>query len=303
MALKVNIINQVIILTIIMFVGVYARKVNIINEETKKNLSDFLINISLPLLILSSFNYTYSADMLEKAKLIFIYSVIIHIFLIIISGPLSFKFPNNSKKVLRFVIIFSNCGFMGYPVLEGLFGKIGVFYGAIFNVPFNIFMLGYGVMLYTGKKDIKTLKNVFTHPGIIASVIGLLMFIFSIKLPYPLYTAVSTVGSMTTPLSMIIVGTMLAEIKFKEVFSGVVVYYASAIRLLVVPFIILVVMKYLKIDQQLMQISVIIESMPAAVLATVFAEKYGADTMLASKCVFITTIISMVTIPLVVMAF
>lgn len=286
-----------------MFVGVYARKVNIINEETKKNLSDFLINISLPLLILSSFNYTYSADMLEKAKLIFIYSVIIHIFLIIISGPLSFKFPSNSKKVLRFVIIFSNCGFMGYPVLEGLFGKIGVFYGAIFNVPFNIFMLGYGVMLYTGKKDIKTLKNVFTHPGIIATAIGLLMFIFSIKLPYPLYTAVSTVGSMTTPLSMIIVGTMLAEIKFKEVFSGVVVYYASVIRLLVVPFIILIVMKYLKIDQQLMQISVVIESMPAAVLATVFAEKYGADTMLASKCVFITTIISMVTIPLVVMAF
>jgi malate permease and related proteins len=301
--LIVNIINQVIILTIIMFVGVYARKVNIINKETKRNLSDFLINISLPLLIFSSFNYTYSAEMFEKAKLIFIYSVIIHILLIIISNPLSLKFPNNIKKVLRFVIIFSNCGFMGYPVLEGLFGKIGVFYGAIFNVPFNIFMLGYGVMLFKGEKDIKALKKVLIHPGIIATVLGLLMFVFSIKLPYPLYMAVSTVGSMTTPLSMIIVGTMLAEIKFKEVFTGLVVYYASAIRLLVVPFIILVVMKHLKIDQQLMQISVIIEAMPAAVMATVFAEKYGADTMLASKCVFISTMISMITIPLIVLAF
>lgn len=301
--MTINIINQVIILTIIMFVGVYARKVNIINKETEKSLSEFLINISLPLLILSSFNYSYSAQMLEKAKLIFIYSVIIHISLIIISNPLSHKFPNNIKKVLRFVIIFSNCGFMGYPVLEGLFGKIGVFYGAIFNIPFNIFMFGYGVMLFTGEKDIKTFKKVLVHPGIIATLLGILMFVFSIKLPYPLYTAVSHVGSMTTPLSMIIVGSMLAEIKFKEIFTGVVVYYACAIRLLVVPFIILIVMKYLKIDQQLMQISVIIEAMPAAVLATVFAEKYGADTMLASKCVFISTMISMVTIPLIVLAF
>ena len=301
--MKINIINQVIILTIIMFVGVYAKKANIINKETKSSLSDFLMNISLPLLIFSSFNYSYSVEMLEKAKLIFIYSVIIHIFLVIISNPLSYKFPSNIKKVLRFVIIFSNCGFMGFPVLDGLFGKIGIFYGAIFNVPFNIFMLGYGVMLFTGEKNIKALKKVIIHPGIIATFLGLLMFIFSIKLPYPLYMAVNTVGSMTTPLSMIIVGTMLAEIKFKEIFTGVVVYYACVIRLLVVPFIVLVVMKYFKIDQQLMQISVIIEAMPAAVLATVFAEEYGADTVLASKCVFISTMISMVTIPIIVMAF
>jgi len=301
--LKIDIINQVIILTIIMFIGVYTSKVNIINKETKSNLSNFLMNISLPLLIFSSFNYSYSIEMVEKAKIIFICSVIIHIFLIIISIPLSFRFPSNVKKVLKFVIIFSNCGFMGFPVLDGLFGKIGIFYGAIFNVPFNIFMLGYGVMLFTGEKNIKTLKKVIVHPGIIATFLGLLMFAFSIKLPYPLYMAVSTVGSMTTPLSMIIVGTMLAEIKFKEIFTGVVVYYACAIRLLVVPFIILVVMKYLKIDQQLMQISVVIEAMPAAVLATVFAEEYGADTVLASKCVFISTMISMFTIPIIVMAF
>lgn len=301
--MKINIINQVTILTIIMFIGVYASKVNIINKETKKNLSDFLINISLPLLILSSFNYNYSVDMMEKAKLIFVYSVVIEILFIVISNPLSLRFSNNSKKVIRFIIIFPNCGFMGFPILDGLFGKIGVFYGAIFNVSLNILMLVYGVMLFTGKKDITTLKKALLHPGIIATILGLLMFIFSVKLPYPLYTAVNTVGSMTTPLSMIVVGAMIAEIKFKEIFTGAVVYYTSAIRLLVMPFIVLVIMKYLKLDKQLMQICVIIEAMPAAVMATVFTEKYGADTMLASKCIFISTIISMVTIPLIVMAF
>lgn len=296
-----NVINQVIILSLVMIVGVYARKKDIITKEANKSLSDLLVNITLPFLLLSSFNYTYSQDMLLKAKTIFIYSVIIHLVIIFLSKLFAFKYPDKSQKVLRFVTIFSNCGFMGYPVLEGLFGKIGIFYGAIYNIPFNIFMLSIGVMIYTGKKDLKTLKGVLVHPGIIATVMGILMFIFSIKLPYPIYTALNLVGSTTTPLAMLIVGAMLAEVKVKEIFKGSIVYYASFLRLMVVPFLTLIILKLLNADKLLMQISVVIEAMPAAVLASVFAEKYGADTSLASRSVFITTIISMLTIPVIVM--
>ena len=296
-----NVINQVIILSLVMIVGIYARKRNIITKEANKSLSDLLVNITLPFLLVSSFNYNYSHDMLVKARIMFIYSVIIHLVLIFISKLFAFSYPDKSKKVLRFVTIFSNSGFMGYPVLEGLFGKIGIFYGAIFNIPFNIFMLSIGVMIYTGKKDLKTLKGVLVHPGIIATLIGLFMFIFSIKLPYPIYTALSMVGSITTPLAMLIVGAMLAEIKFKEIFKGSIVYYASFIRLMVAPFLTLVILKLLHADKLLIQISVVIEAMPAAVLASIFAEKYGADTQLASRSVFITTIISVITIPIIVM--
>lgn len=296
-----NVINQVIILSLVMIVGIYARKKDIITKEANKSLSDLLVNITLPFLLLSSFNYKYSQDMLVKAKNIFIYSIIIHLVLIFISRLFVFRYPEKSKKVLRFVTIFSNCGFMGYPVLEGLFGKIGIFYGAIFNIPFNLFMLSVGVMIYTGKKDLKTLKEVLVHPGIIATVMGFLMFLFSIKLPYPIYTTLNMVGSTTTPLAMLIVGAMLAEVKLKEIFKGSIVYYASFLRLMVVPFLTLGILKLLNADKLLMQVSVVIEAMPAAVLASVFAEKYGADTSLASRSVFITTIISMVTIPIIVM--
>lgn len=299
--LKNNIINQVIILSLIMIVGVYARKKDILSKEASKSFSNFLTNITLPCLLISSFNYSYSVDMIAKATIMFAYSMIIHITLIFVSRILTFKYPENSKKVLRFATIFSNCGFMGYPVLESLFGKIGVFYGAIFNIPFNIFMFSIGIMIYTGKKDLKTLKEVLINPGIIATFLGLLMFIFSIKLPYSLLTAMSTVGSMTTPLSMIIVGAMLSEIKFKDVFSGTLVYYASFLRLIAVPFLTLGILKLLNADKLLMQVAVIIEAMPAAVLGSVLAEKYGADTVLASRSVFISTIISMVTIPFVAM--
>lgn len=284
-----------------MIVGAYARKKNILSKEASKSFSNFLTNITLPCLLISSFNYSYSQDMIKKARIMFVYSILIHIILIFVSRVLTFKYPEGSKKVLRFATIFSNCGFMGYPVLESLFGKMGIFYGAIFNIPFNIFMFSVGIMIYTGKKDFKTLKEVIVNPSIIATFLGLLMFIFSIRLPYPLFTAMSIVGSMTTPLSMIIVGAMLSEIKLRDIFSGTLVYYASFLRLIVVPFLTLGILKLLSADKLLMQIAVIIEAMPAAVLGSVLAEKYGADTILASRSVFISTIISMVTIPFVVM--
>ncbi|MBI6873926.1 AEC family transporter [Clostridium aciditolerans] len=299
--MKNNIINQVIILSLIMIVGVYARKKDILSKEASKSFSNFLTNVTLPCLLISSFNYSYSQDMIEKARIMFAYSIIIHIVLILVSRVLTFKYPENSKKVLRFATIFSNCGFMGYPVLESLFGKIGIFYGAIFNIPFNIFMFSIGIMIYTGKKDLKTLKEVLVNSAIIATILGLIIFSFSIKLPYPLFTAMSIVGSMTTPLSMIIVGAMLSEIRVKDIFSGTLVYYVSFLRLIAVPFLTLGILKLLNADKLLMQIAVIIEAMPAAVLASVLAEKYGADTALASRSVFISTIISMITIPFIVM--
>ncbi len=297
--MKANIINQVIILSIIMLVGIYARKKEIFNSAVNKKMSTFLLDITLPCLIVSSFNYSYSQDMMNKAKLIFIYSVIVHFALIFVSYIFAYKFEDRKNKVLRAAIIFSNCGFMGYPVLEGLFGKIGVFYGSVFNIPFNLFMLSYGTMLFTGKKDIKSLKAALKHPGIIATVIGLMLFSFSITIPVPIYKALSSVGAMTTPLSMIIVGSMLAEINIKEIFSGFVVYYASAIRLIVGPLLTLIIMRLLNADRLLLEIGVTIETMPVAVIASILAEKYGGDTKLASKCIFISTIISMITIPII----
>lgn len=299
--MKATIINQVIILALIMLVGIIARKKGMLNAEVNSKLSDFLLNITLPCLIVTSFSFEYSAETMNNIKLIFFYSVLIHLVLIFLSRVFAFRFNEGSRKVIRFVTVFSNSGFMGFPVLFGLYGNIGVFYGAVFNVPWNIFMLSFGSMLFTGKKDLKALRQVITHPGIIATVIGMLMFVFSLSMPLPMEKALVSVGAMTTPLSMIIVGSMLAEIKFKEVFSGFAVYYVSAVRLIAAPLLTLAIMRLLNADQLLTEIAVTIEAMPAAVIATVLAGKFGGDTKLASRCVFISTIISMVTIPLIVM--
>lgn len=296
-----QLINQVIVLFIIMLVGFYAKKRRFLNIETDKGLSELLINITLPFMIVTSFNIKYEAEMVANAQQILIYSFLIHISLIFISKLFFFKLPKSKQQVFRFITIFCNVGFMGYPVLESIYGGIGVFYAAIFNIPFNLLVWTVGVMLYTGEKDFKAIRKAITNPALMAVVTGMMLFIFSIRLPVPIETSLRLIGSTTTPISMIIIGSMLAELKYNDIFSDFSIYYAAVVRLLVVPMIVYVALKLLKADEMLLNICVVLQAMPAAVTTAIIAEKYGGDGLLASQCVFITTIVSVITIPIVIL--
>lgn len=295
-----QVFNQVIILFLIMIVGVYARKKKILNKEVNKGLSELLINITLPLMILSSFSMKYESEMMTKGKMILIYSILIHVSLIFLGNLFFFKCRENKKKVLKFITVFSNVGFMGYPILDSIMGQVGVFYAAIFNIPFNILVWTVGVMFFTGEKDTKSMKKVLVNPAFIAVVLGLIIFRFSIKLPVPILSTFKMVGSTTTPISMIIIGSMLADSKIKDIFADMTIYYGTLIRLIMIPALIFVVMKAFGIDELLMKICVILQAMPAAVTTAIIAEKYGGDAVYASQCVFITTILSVLTFPIVI---
>ena len=296
-----QLINQVIVLFIIMAIGFYAKKKKFLNNVVDKGLSELLLNITLPFMIVTSFNIKYEVDMVSNAQKILIYSFLIHISLIFISKMFFFKLPKNKQQVFRFITIFSNVGFIGYPVLESIYGGTGVFYAAIFNIAFNILVWTVGVMLFTGEKDFKSMRKSLANPALIAVIIGLIIFSFSIRLPLSIETSLKLVGSTTTPISMIIVGSMLAEMKFKDAFSDFSVYYAAVVRLFIVPIIVYIVLKLLKVDEFLLTICVILQAMPAAVMAPIIAEKYGGDSLLASQCVFITTIVSGITIPIIIL--
>jgi malate permease and related proteins len=297
----IKIVNQVIILFLIMIVGYFARKKDIINSEVNKGLSELLLNITLPFMIVASFNYSFSKDMLNKALTLFVYSIIIHTTLAIISKFLYYKYPERTKAVLRFITVFSNCGYMGYPVIESIYGSTGVFYTAIFNIPWNLLCFTLGVMFYTGQRDFKTMKRAALNPGIISVCIGLVLFVFSIKLPYPIFRTLELVGSTTTPLSMIIIGSMLAEIKVKDIFSGFELYYGCIVRLILIPLAVLVVLKSFGVSDIYLGIPVLISAMPAAANTAVFAEKYDGDSAFASRLTFMTTVLSSVTIPLIIL--
>lgn len=297
-----SVINQVVVLFLIIFVGVYAKKKNIINKEVNKSLSQLLMTITMPFMIVASFNYSFSKEMLVNVGLVLLFSFSIHGFLLVISKVIYFSFPLKTKNILRFITIFGNCAFMGFPVLQSIYGKEGVFYGSIFTIGFNVFLWTAGVMLFTDAKGDRQIKKILFNPGIVAVFIGMFLFLFSIQLPVPIYRTLELVGSLTVPLSMIIVGVILADMDLKDIFADLAVYYGAFIRLIAAPFTVFLVLKLLGMDGIVLGVCVVSAGMPAAANTALFAETYDGDRSLASKSVFITTVLSILTIPLVLLA-
>ncbi|OPJ59399.1 AEC family transporter [Clostridium oryzae] len=297
--MNINVINQIIILTIMMLVGVGLRKTKIVTDEVEKGLSSILMNLTLPCMIIYSFNFSFSINMLKKAVLILFYSIGIHIFLIILSKIAYFKLKDSKKSVFTFATVFSNCGFVGFPIVQGVFGNIGVFYTSVFTIPFNIFMWSYGVMLFTGERNLKSIKKNLMNPPLMCTLLGVAIFLFSIKLPVPVLNTLRSIGNMTTPIAMFIVGSMLANVKLKEVFKGGDIYYLNFVKLIAAPMLVYFILLILGCNRTLLYICVIMVAMPTASLIGVFAERYNGDRVSASKSAFLTTVLSVITIPVI----
>jgi predicted permease len=292
--------EQVLILFLLMLVGFTARKKRLLNPELNAGITEVLLNITVPFMIVSSFHLKFSATILHNAVMLFEAALLAHGVSALAGFLFLLKCPKSDRKVLQFVTIFSNTGFMGLPVLGSLFGPMGVFYGSIYVVVFNILVWSLGVWIFTGKEGFRV-REVLTNPAILAVFIGFIIFLFSIPLPLPLLKTLDMVGSMTTPLSMIIIGSLLAELKLRELLTGWTIYYGVISRLLLMPLFIAFLLHSLRIPGYLLKICVTSVAMPAATMTAIFAEKFHDNTVLASRLVFITTVLSLVTIPLVIM--
>ena len=295
-----NIVDQVIILFLLLAVGFYARKRRYINDVVNRGLSDILLNITMPLLVVNSFLRPFQKAMLANAGRMLALSVLMNILLLILGKVLFFKAPPGRQAPWRFITTFSNCGFMGIPLLASLFPELGVFYGAVFQLPFWVFMFTSGITLFTGKTSFRDMGRALLNPILLSTLLGILLFVCSVRLPYPLTQTLGMVGNMTTPLSMIIIGVMLAEVTPREVFSGASIYLISLVRLLLAPALTLGVCRLLHADPVITRILVVIEALPSAATVAVFSQQYGGDAVYASRCVFLSTALSLLTLPLVV---
>lgn len=292
--------RQIIMLFLIIGVGYYASKKGIIDEKMNKGLSDFIVRITLPLLILSSFKGNYLPDMMSIIIKILVFTVLIFIFSIIISNLLNIKISRGKKSVAVFTGIFSNCGFIGFSILNIVYGQKGILYASIFNLVYNLFVWTFGIRIFVKKTDENILKKVLVNPNIISVFIGLILIVFSISIPSIFESFCTAVGGMTTPLSMIVIGSILTQVEIKKIFKDLSLYYISLLRLLIIPFLIYLILTLLKVDNLVKSIIVISEAMPAATLCPILAQSYGGNVKYASQAVFITTLVSIITIPLVI---
>jgi hypothetical protein len=297
------VINQVLILFFIMLIGFIARKSNILNSSVNKKLSELLLKITSPLMVISSFQIDFTREILENVLIVFIFSITAHIASILLGHLLFRRSTAEKKKVMKFSAIYPNCGYMGFPLLESIFGGTGVLYGSVYVAVFNVFLWTNGVMIFTGSEKLngKAIKKAMLNPGIVSVIIGILLFIFSIKLPGPAAKAIDLVGSMTVPLSMLIIGATIADCEFRKLLSGWELYYTAVIRLILLPVLAFAALKLLGLPDMLLKVCTLLVAMPVAATTAIFAELYDGDTIFASRVVVLTTLASIVTIPLLMM--
>ena len=267
-------------------------------------MSAFLMYVTNPLLIVTSFQQDFSSGKLTVIFMVIGCSIAMHLITTVIS---LFMFRRNrpySASVLRFCMIFSNCGFIGYPLLKAAFPQNGLFYGACYVLFFTVYMWTFGVfLLATGSKAKKStsIRKAIINPGVIGAIVGILLFVMHIRLGGVLYQAVDMVGGMTFPLSMIILGSMLTDLPLKKLLFNADVYLVALMKLLVFPLGTLALCLIFGVPKTNTLLCVIMASTPVAAKAPLLADLYKADKDTALSCVGLTTLLSVATIPLVML--
>ena len=285
------------VLLIYLLVGAMCQKRGILDKSSREGLTALLLRVTLPCMVFKSFDQDITPEQLIEVSQMLIIAFIISTLSTILGKLLYRKQPFEKRSVLEYGTLISNCAFAGLPMVSSAYGPTGLLYGAIFVIPTRIFMWSAGVSMFT-KSDWRTsVKKVLFNPSIIAVELGLLYMFFPIPIPLPIDTAISKMGDATAPMSMIIIGAILADIDPRTVLDKLILG-ASGIRLIAIPLVVLAFMRLLGMGELSTQVSVIMTGMPVASTTALLAQQYGADYTFASKCVFVSTVLSLITIPL-----
>lgn len=295
--------SQMAVLFSIVLIGYALNRKGMINQEFNRQLSSFVINISCPCLIISSVMTGSMPDAGLILPLLGL-SFATYFFLIAISFivPRYMPIKRDDEGFYGFMITFGNVGFIGYPVVASIFGNEAVFYASILNFPNTLLVFAIGTLFITG--DYKRLSfdpKILYCPGLIASYISILIVCFGLHTPEPISKAFTLVGNMTVPSALIIIGSSMAQIPVRKMLGSRGVYIMAFMRLLLIPFIILQICRFIGINPLISNINAIIIAMPVASFGTLFCIRYGRGEEVMAQGTFITTLLSVITIPIIAM--
>ena len=296
MAVLNSVIELQIIIFLIILLGVILTRMHIIVPAGRKCLTDLLIDLILPCNIICSFMIEMNAEIIKASVTVLLIALGIQIVCYLLGKVIYWFVPKSQKMVLQYATMCSNAGFMGNPVIEGIYGAQGLLYASIYLIPLRFFMWSAGLFCFT-KTDMKTaLKKLALHPCIIAVWIGFLLMLTQYQPPAAVTRTLKYLSGCTLPVSMLVIGSILAGVRIKSMISKKVLYFAG-VRLLLIPLITLLVCRLLELDGLVTGVCVILAGMPAGSTTAILAEKYDGDAEYASKLVFVTTLLSLLTIP------
>ena len=318
-----KLIYNVGILFVMMLPGIILKKTGMSTDGLGKGLSNIVLYIAQPALILRAYIAPFKSEILVNILLVILLSILTHVVFSIVS-MLCFKGAEDSKRrMLRFATIFSNAAFMGIPLIEAVLGAEATIYATVYNITFNLFLWTLGVHICTADRDYDgdgtadkeierahkseaSILKALIHPVTIASFVGLVIFFLPIDSYIPSFAidCLDMLKGLVAPLSMVVIGLRLADISFKGIFTDIYMYLFLGLRHFILPAIVFVLMKLLSLlgvplSYDIMFVVLIMSAAPAASSATMFAEKYDCEAGYVSKNVAISTILSIVTMPLV----
>lgn len=294
--------SQIISLFLLIGVGYFLRQTNHLDRKETGAISKLLLDLILPAMLISSLQIDITAKMLGDFLDLFLYWIAFYIILIILASLISklFSISQDKKLVLKFFLIFGNVGYMGLPVIDVIFPENGIFFGSIGVVVFNIFLWTYGANLFLRGNENReiNLRDIFNN-GVIAIIIGLFLMLTGIKLPNSIMTAVNMLAEATFPLSMLVIGSSLAQIKISGIFKDLNIFAYSTLKLLIIPALVLIILNYFKITDPIRSILVLQIAMPAAANGVIFAERYEGNYIFAAECLFLSTLMAALSIPVI----
>lgn len=288
---------------LILLPGVYFGRKNIIDERQCEGISSIVVDIAWPCLVITALQMDFSETLLINSGLLAGAFVVVSVLAYAV-GMVLCRFLKTDDQITYLIIymfLFSNTGFMGIPVCETLYGEEGVFYAALMDSLSDVFVFTVGTFLVKKSMGVVVKNNPkeLITPGFISIIIGVTLFLLDIKLPVVLGETLATVGGITTPLAMFIIGYKLGKMKIKDMLGDWTAYIVSAFRLLVLPAIVLGALVLFGVEMTVLTKVIAMEiAMPVATCTVIFVEQYKGNTEFASKCVLLSTLLSVVTIPI-----
>ena len=289
-----SIAAQVVILFLVVLVGVLCRRLGYFTDETIRGVTQLVVNVTLPVLTVYNMQRPFDMHVLMN----FLLTLLLSLAAILASiGGASLLFrhrPHDKRAVLLNMAGFSNCGFMGYPIILAI-NPDWMIYAVAYNVAYLLVSWTVGVSLFQGRQNI-SLKRVLLNPNVISAFIGFAVFCLNITLPNILSQTMSLVGGLTTPLSMLLIGTRVCGIRPGDL-KDKDYHIAAALRLIVLPLLALLLLRPLHLDDCVWRTIYLLTAMPCGTLTAMQAELYGGDSRFAARAIAYSTLLSLATVP------
>lgn len=300
----VSLLNTIATLALIMATGFGLRRAGVIDNVFSKNLSTLIVKVAQPMLVISSLiSLECTRENLMRGLGAVVLSFALHTGMGIAAHFAVKGFRDaDERKISEFAIMFTNCGFIGFPIIESLYGKDGLFCGAFYVVGFHLFIWTWGMaILSRGRNDIKlTPKKIFVNFGTIPCLIGFILFLIPWPMPAFLVKTTDYLASLATPISVLITGSLIATGSMRDLFGRFGNYAVSFLRLILFPVVVCVALKLCGLGEFMIIFGTVMAAMPSASVITMFGELYDINPGYASRIVGITSMLCVVTLPLLV---